>query len=497
MSFIQRAFQPSLASFSPIAWLGATGALVAASACGDDGADPASAQERVTDTVPEVVDSTADSMALLTQSETLQDVGASLDQVATTLGIIRVSEDDGTAGRWVFQDESGVPPGGEMSGDEIAAMLTETILIEENYEGDGYYRIPAEAFCPADPTTGTPEAECVEEVNDAELRVRAVLADPDGVDLSLAVGGDRVEPIVFELRPASVAAVVNFGELREAIVFFANLAEEAGEGDAEDVLDEIPEVFEGEVAATLTVYGEEHVGVAGAVREEIRIEDDDVSFSLAARDPIFELEANGPEETVTVGLDVGPATIRGPWELFAEDSAASGELEIDWQGLSASASLQEDARTLQIEDISLGEGTSSLSLNGDELIAVDLNADAGRSFTLTVHPDDAPLFGFDPELDIGVTLGLEPLAEAGDDVPEFALGDFLQFAVTGSEPTLQPLPAGGEFGGGIRVDSGELSISAGEAEREVTVDEGECLVERDPEEGDHPFVGAFRAGDCE
>ena len=465
------------------------GTALAVSACGSDsGGSPESTQARITANLPGVVDNATASMDVLANSETLAAVADSVGAMGGQFGLGGDADvDDGF--RLLRDGHGGDFFDDEMSGDEFAEFLSEVVFTDENYEGDGYYRLPVELLCPPD-FTGEIPAECVEEIEEVELRIRALLVGDDGVDISLAVGPERFEPIILELRPSSLAVVADLGAIRDAAVFLADLAGEA--------LDDIPEVLEGVVAASLIVHGDEHVSIEAAVREAITVEGDGVSLSLGANDPMLALEVNGPEESVTAGLDVGRFQLAGPWDEMDEESSASGELAIDWRGLSAEVTLQEDAQSLQIENISLGDDTSTISLDGHVLLAVDLNAESGRSLTLTVLPEEGahPTFGFDPEFDLSLGFGLQPLADAGDDVPEFLLDDVLRFAVTGSQPTIQGVDAEGEFEGGIRVVSGELSVSSDEG-GEVVVAEGQCLIGVEPEEGDHPLIGSFAEGSCE
>jgi hypothetical protein len=465
-------------------------AALAASACGgDNGADPESTQSRVSASVPGVMDNAMASLDVLASSETLASLGQSFDAFGRSFGFA----DDGTSGEGTFRlfrdGHDGDFFDEEMSGEDLAQFLAEHIFTEENYEGDGYYRLPIDMFCPPD-LGGSPPAECVEQVEALELRIRAVLAGENGVDIAIVVGPDRVEPLIFELRPDSLAVVADLGAIRDVAVFLADLTGE--------VIEDLPDVLEGVVAATLTVHGDEHVSVEAAVRQAIAIEGDGISLALAARDPMFALEVNGPEQAVTASIDIGPFNLQGPWAEMNEESNASGAFELDWQGFSAEVTLQEGAKTLQVENISFGDDTSTISLDGHALLAIDLNPDSGRSFTMTLLPEDGelPTLGFDPEFDLSLAFGFQPLADAGDEVPEFLLDETYRFAVTGAQPTIQAVDPVGEFEGGIRVVSGELSLASSGGE-EVVVTEGSCLVGGEPEEGDHPLIGAFAEGSCE
>ncbi len=447
------------------------------------------AQSRITANVPALVDNAMVSIDLVASSETLGAVDESVEALVDHFGLggdvavvgsfLRLLRDG--HGSDFFDDE--------ISGEDLSEFFTEVVFTDDNYDGEGYYLPSVEMFCPVD-ETGAPPADCVEQVDELELRLRTVLVGEDGIDISLVVGADRFEPITLELRPNSLSGVTDLGALYDAAVFLVDVA-----GDA---LDDVPDVLEGVVAASLIVHGDEHVGIEATVREELAVEGDGISLSLGANDPTLALEVNGPEESVTASIEVGRFQLQRPWAEMEEESNASGEFKLDWLGLSGEVTLEEGSQTLQIENISFGDDTSTVALDGHVLLAVDLNPGAGRAFTLTVLPEDGehPTFGFDPAFDLSLGFGMQPLADAGDDVPEFMLDDVLRFAVTGPVPTIQAVDSEDEFEGGIRVVSGELSVASDEG-GEVVVAEGQCLIGSEPEEGEHPFIGSFAEGNCE
>ena len=59
----------------------------------------------------------------------------------------------------------------------IAQMLIERLFTNDNYEGNGEFRIRGAAFCPKDPLSGAPAADCVQKLDAAEIRLRAGRTD--------------------------------------------------------------------------------------------------------------------------------------------------------------------------------------------------------------------------------------------------------------------------------------------------------------------------------
>ena len=117
-------------------------------------------------------------------------------------------------------------------------------------------------------------------------------------------------------------------------------------------------------------------------------------------------------------------------------------------------------RALHLTDLGLGDGTTTVKLDGHTLLGVSVND--GGTFALTLVPRDGslPRLLVDPGLDLAVTLGLAPLAAAGDDVAAWARDEVLTLHV-GQE--LQPLA------GALQVVRGTLRLAATKAGASVTV----------------------------
>lgn len=476
-------------------WALVAGATLAVCACGSDAAGPERAQERIRATVPALVDDTVAAFALLDESEAWASVGhglASMDRSFSALPFSFWSADEETGeGAAAFRREEPVE---ESAGEAFARWLNDRIFIEASYEGEGVYLVRGESVCPQNESTGQPDAECVADVNEAELRVRAETAG-DGLDLTLIVGPSRSEPVTIELRRDSLAVAVDLAEAKEAVV---HLAEVVGKTL------ELPSVMEGVFALSLTRHAPRDVTIAVVVRRAIRVEGTldgaPVAFSTSERDPLASLRADAVTHRLTAVLDVGPTTAAVPWTEVDSTSLASGTLAIDWKGLSGTAVLEEGARQLRLTGLGLGEGTSTVRLDGETLLAVDLNPASGRRFDLTIAAGATghPIFALRPEIDLTVGVHLAPLAAAGDAVESYLLDETYRIAFTG-DPQAQPVdadPATG-FPGGLKVLAGRLSIESTAAPSPVVVSAGACLVGDDPvEPGEHPLLGSLASSAC-
>jgi hypothetical protein len=463
------------------------GLLVAAGCGGGEEADPDAVNGRLREMLPGLVDPTTRSIEFAGESTALTGLKGSMSAIDESLNLpfsispIDLSSDDGAVAVAL--------PEGEESGEDVAESLAQRLFTAENYEGDGVYRVPLDMVCPADDETGEVDPECAEEWERAELRIKAEIVD-DGVDFTLLIGPDRSAPLALELRPARISVVVDLGEAADAIRFLAPEAE-------------LPEVLEGVVAVSLVVNGPDDVSFELAVREAARVEantaDGRISFSTDARDPLASLRIEAAARRLTALFDLGRTQLSMPNQMNDEASLAGGTWAIDWRGLSFTATAQDGADEIVIDNIGLGDDTSTIKLDGTQLVGIDLNPSDGRRAKLTVRPDPAgglPIVTFEPGLEVLIDVFLQPLADAGDLVDPWLLDDSYRIALSGDAPATQSIEPDEVAGtpGALRIARGQLAIESDSAS--ITVTTGQCLLADTVSEGEHPLLGGLAAGTC-
>lgn len=474
------------------------GPLVAAlalslGACGgSDGASPETTQAKLQSSLPALVDSTVSSMDFVGQSEQWTNLMTSLDTVDLLLPFTETPV------------EEPLPAAGEedpLTGAEVADLLTEQIFNEANYEGGGNYRLSTDLLCPEEfiydpdqpdlPEVPTVDQECLDMVAALEPRVHVQEAG-DGLDFTLMIGADRAEPISLELRSDRITLATDLADVKQAANSIATASGEAVE---------LPAIMEGVVAATLRSNGPQDISVEFAVREALNIsgsfpDTGDVAFSTAAADPIFSVRLNGADEEVTASMDVGRTQLSLPWASVDELSNATGTFALDWQGHSITAFLSEAQEGISLSNLGLGDGTSTIKLDEFTLFSLDLNADAGRRFAMDIlaAADSLPTFTFDPKMSLAMHFDFSPLADAGDEVASYMLGETYTIDIDGDTPTLQPFQ--GAIDGGIKVVSGQMRIASSADNGNVTVDAGSCLLASEVLPEEHEILGAFASGTC-
>lgn len=465
------------------------------SGCGSNAAEPADAQARVQSLLPGLVSSTGNA---LTGSDSIPAI-AWLDQGMVSLEtafpqLSAMVPGTGTDGETepVFTIKALADEATDEFTDELAAALALQIFNEQNYEGDGYYRLNGELLCTSTDETGEPDAECVAELDRAEIRIHASLVGDDGIDLGLAIGPDRDEPVLLELRPARLSLVVDLAAAKNAVTHLA--------GDEA----ELPEVMEGILALSLIVHAQDDISIEAAARTAVRLEvalpdmPAPFRFSTEAKDPLVAVRFQGTTQ-MEVSQDLGRTELSMPWSL-SSDSDAGEVLSVVLAGMSATTTLRADATEAVIRNIGLGDGTTSIKLDDHTLFALDLNADLGRRFDLTIRPSDTglPTFTLSPGFDLSLTFDNTPLIEAGDEPAEDLINATYRISLTGDEPTIQPVDADLEssFAGGIRVSSGTLTISSTGADEPIVVESGVCLVEVASELETDPVLGTLATAEC-
>ena len=480
-------------------WVAIPVAGMVATACGSSrGAEPDEVRDHLEGAIVPIVDDTALAFEYLNDSTVLDKVGASLDR-------------SGMSGAWSSNDMAPEPdpepdpepvdPNEPTAGEQLAQFLRETIFTDDNYEGDGVYRIRGRDVCsqsdiavgPGDPEPDPrPEVDpdCAQMIDDLQLRIEVLLVD-DGFDATLLVGPRRVRPLKVESRDDALTVVVDFGASRAAVEHVASVT-------GAEV--EMPDVLQGVVAATIRRDGERAATVSMSIRERVAFqmttEDGPVSFEAAATDPLARISVDAIARHLEIETNAGPVLAELPWSLIDGESAIGGTLRLDLAGGSGTVVVDDASDVVTLTDLSLGDDTTRITLDDQTIFAIDVNAESGRAFDLTVTPTDQGMtMAFDPGLHVVTTIDGRPLAEPGDDIDPAADGDTYEILLDGDAPVLEAIDGDADLGGALRVASGRLTVSATTAET-LIVEAGQCLLESDVVDGEHPALGAYEAGAC-
>lgn len=402
--------------------------------------------------------------------------------------------------------------------DELVALLREKIFTPENLESEdgrsATYRLDANTLCaesdsaavlpggtpPPGPGAAAPNSDCVEQVQKLQLRLRLSSPSDGDIDVALLVSASRNNPATLELHDDHVAIVVDLGELKAAL---DALGEETGE------LVEL----DGTVAFEVSRYAELDYGVRFSVRDAVHLVVLDeqgraTEVDYAASVPTAELRLDGGARTLTGTYTLGALSLVTPLDTFQSDSVEpptlgeapppdapwTGTIEAFLAGIDGRVTLDGSADRLRLENLGLGDVTSTVHHDGTLIAALDVNAASGRHFDLEIESADGeePLLTISPTLDASLLLSFASLASQIDELPGFASNDTLRLFFEGDRPSVRPTAEG------LEVVSGTLNLtSASVPEANLSVPAGQCLVELAPGvEPAHELLGELAVAAC-
>lgn len=382
-------------------------------------------------------------------------------------------------------DTSGV----DARAEALGKFLRERIFTEANLESSGsdglVFRITGEDVCGDGTTPADPD--CVSSFDRFEVRIR-VTRGMEGYRFYLELGPDRFEPLMVLLSTHHIAVGVDLAGVKSALVYLDTTA-------GQPVF--APKTLEGVFVVDLKKNGDQDFTLKSSVKEAIHVETDGeagpVSFSTGAKDPWFTARIQGKQRTLSVDLDLGATDVHFPYRTLVPEGTAGQEIEAHLAGASASVALGAGAVSLDVKNIGLGDGQSTLALDGTDLLKVDLNPNSGRRFEVSLGVSGAGQLEIKvtPEFDLTTVFFYQPLQVDTDlTLPPYAVDSTYRFQLTGDSPTLAPAA------NGLKVTSGTLRLeNSAHADQAVVVNTGKCLVTVVPA-GEDPLIGQYAAQDC-
>lgn len=411
--------------------------------------------------------------------------------------------------------------------DDLIQLLSDEIFIDENLEAEdethATFRIPASLFCseddsptlvsPSSPDDGSgvtpaplePEAptddgdvECEEDYELLQPRLRLSSPRAGDIDVEILLTEEQRNPITLQLYHDRLGAELNLGELLETL-------EASGEE-----LDGVSKL-EGVVGVQLIRNAATDYSLSLNVVERVALvageADERVEVTVGTNSPSMELRLDGAAKTITGSYDWGALSLVAPLAAFMADEEYdefgnplpmkeyAGIVSALLGGINGSLRFDGNADSLLLEGLGLGDVSSTIEHDGNELLKLDVNPDDGRRFDLLIaaEGDGAATLTFSPTLDVRAKLGFAHIADQVDDLQRFLLDDEVRVWLEGEDPSVHvseeavsPLDAT------LHVESSTDPSSS------VSVGPGMCLVAVD-ESDDEPatFASAFEAAVCE
>lgn len=335
---------------------------------------------------------------------------------------------------------------------------------------------------PEEPMVQEDGMSCAELFDQVPLRLR-VTASGGGHTIDLLVGAKKSNPVSAFVAPDELSLELDIEGSMESL---ETLAEAAGE-DAP----ELPQTLEGRVKLGLKKNAEDSYTVALSVLKAIHvvlgIDGDDLAFQLGTSTPTIALTADGNAKALSLDVDVAAIDVALPGSIFAgetctwdeitgeefceTDDSLNGDIALHVGGASVSMALTSgsDEDAITVTNAGLGDSTTTVAYDGQQIIGLDLNADHGRRLDISITSlEDVLQLAVDPALVVQAALDLAKAPDLAEDAPQFLLDEDMTVSLTGATPTVSV----GDHG--LRVESGTLLLSS-TSTTDVVVEAGMCV----------------------
>ena len=356
--------------------------------------------------------------------------------------------------------------------DELEQRILADAAIEAEESHAVTFLVRGDLVC-ASEVGDAPDPDCKEMVDAMQIRIVLTSPAPGNVDVDLLVGPNRVNPVSLQVHQGMLAAEVDLGGVAAA-------ADHIGPIIGEEL--ELPQTLKGRIRGELRADGSTATASV-SVLQAITVADADFSFSLGQSLPLLSLSADSAASTLTGTVDAGRIAGAFPMTSYSWDDATGVEEEIEYDfsfelaGLSSTAVLQALADVVDVTNIGLGPDTSTVSINGDEVLAIDLNPEDGRTLdaTITASDDDVTI-AVSPKFDLSVAMQFAAAAFLLDDWgDDWMQDDVLDITLDGaSTPTVR-------FGQDVEVLDGTLTVALQNAGISHSLTAGQCLLDADAE----------------
>lgn len=397
---------------------------------------------------------------------------------------------DGGTGTPTGSDGSTAPPADCTSGDPqpidqdindgadaLIDELNNRVFVDANVEAQTdteiTYLLHGSTVCQADDFEQADELQnCVDQVDQLQLRLSVTSLAQGDVDIEVLVGPDCYNPVDLELHHDLLAATVDLGQLRSTLVFASNVT------DAD--LDKLPATMQGKVRGEFHHTGDQATLTLG-VLQKVLIADTDYELHVDKAQPAAQLRVDAAAKTVHALLDMNAVDLRLPiTETTGSGSTGTDPIETQTTyelaghlgGASLDASYAAGDEHIDVHNAGLGNTTSTLAIDGKRVLAVDLNKMHGRKLDFTISKTDQGLeWSVDPVFELEVMLQFAQAQDLLDQADDWTLDNLIQVTLDGAaKPALR-------FGdNGIEVLAGQLHLSSTSAGVDETVGAGQCLL---------------------
>lgn len=354
--------------------------------------------------------------------------------------------------------------------DELEARILNDAAVEADEEMAVTYLVRGDLVCAVE---GEPlDQNCVSQVDQAEIRIVITSPSAGDVDVDVLVGPDRVNPLSFQVHQGLLALEADLGGIKDS-------AEHIGGIVGEDF--ELPSTFEGRVRAEISAPADRQIAAAISVLQAVKIADGDFSFSVGQSLPLYAVALDANLETLTGTANIGavdglfPVTSYEYDPLTDQDSETSYQIGFHLAGMTGQTVLDVANELIQMTGVGLGPDTSTVSIDGAQVAALDLNPDDGRTLDGTIRQEgDGVKIEVDPAFDLRLALQLANALDAIGDVDDWMLDEVFTLSLDGAAK-----PAILVSDDQLEVVEGTLTMSLANAGITHSIDAGQCMLSQD------------------
>jgi len=198
------------------------------------------------------------------------------------------------------------------------------------------------------------------------------------------------------------------------------------------------------------------------------------------------------------GEDCGDEWVDGP-----ESPPVEGMMNVVVPGPTAGIEVDIATDTFGFVNLSLGDETLVADVEGDPIVQLELNADAGWLFDLTMVGENPTTTRFEmtPGFDVQLVFSMDHVKDGLQDPSDFILSDTLGARLDGDPaPAITLVRLADKFD--VMVSAGQLTLWSDSMDGDVVVGTGQCLDHDDDgltdEEKDalHGVFGGLYASVC-
>ena len=383
--------------------------------------------------------------------------------------------------------------------DKFVARLRAEIFTPANVESESdteiVYKVPPSVVC--DDITDT---ECVAEATRGQYRLRVTSPAAGDLDVAILMTAMRHETFVVKLYHDRLAVSANLAAIKSATdIIDPDTATEIKRASG---VVELSLIKNADRDFSLLAEISKAIDIAVTEVGEDGTQPQTVTFKLDASDKTYEVRLDGIKKTVSASVNFGAFRLSAPLSGLGDTVGAGATMSttdlynLVVGGLNGAFTFDGSTDLLNFKQLGLGDETTAVSVNGNQIFSLDVNRTSGRRFDMSVSmaDTDSPTMTFAPGLNAAMKFNFSAIANRFESLPPWALNDTLTFELAGTKPAIR------DNGAGLEVVAGTLRFSSTAVPAAtVVVNAGQCLLSSDeePVAPAHELLSSFSAGACQ